>query len=68
MKYYPLLSFWFFAWYGFQPEDGVKHSEADISHSLCPECMKQHYPKEFMEIFLEKNRKKAEQTDALDKK
>ena len=22
-----------------------KHSQADISHSICPECMKEHYPK-----------------------
>jgi ABC-type nickel/cobalt efflux system permease component RcnA len=21
-----------------------KHSEADISHSLCPDCLKEHYP------------------------
>ena len=21
-----------------------KYSEADISHSICPECMKKHYP------------------------
>jgi hypothetical protein len=21
-----------------------KHSKADISHSICPECMKKHYP------------------------
>ncbi len=45
-----------------------KYSEADISHSLCPECMKKHYPKEFMKIYLGKNGKKAEQTDALGKK
>ena len=23
-----------------------KHSEADISHSICPECLKKHYPEE----------------------
>ncbi len=27
------------------------HSEADISHSICPECMKEHYPKEYKEIY-----------------
>jgi hypothetical protein len=21
-----------------------KHSQADISHSICPECLKKHYP------------------------
>lgn len=26
------------------------HSEADISHSVCPECMKEHYPEEYEEI------------------
>ncbi len=24
-----------------------KHSEADISHSICPECLKKHYPEKF---------------------
>lgn len=37
-----------------------KNSEADRSHSLCPECMEEHYPKEFMEIDLEKNGNNAE--------
>ena len=27
-----------------------KHSEADISHSLCPECAKIHYPKVYEQI------------------
>jgi hypothetical protein len=27
-----------------------KHSEADISHSICDKCMKKHYPEESMEI------------------
>jgi PAS domain S-box-containing protein len=27
-----------------------KHTQADISHSLCPECMKKHYPEEYEEI------------------
>jgi AmiR/NasT family two-component response regulator len=31
-----------------------KHSEADISHSLCPECMKKHYPEEFRAIYPKK--------------
>lgn len=44
-----------------------KHSEADISHSVCPECIKKKYPEEFMEIYPEKD-EKAEQTDALEKK
>lgn len=45
-----------------------KYSGAEISHSLCPECMKEHYPEEFMEISLEKNGKKAELADAIGKK
>lgn len=28
-----------------------KHSEADISHSICPACMKKHYPDEYERIF-----------------
>lgn len=28
-----------------------KHSEANISHSLCPECMKKHYPEEYKEMY-----------------
>ena len=24
-----------------------KHTEADISHSICPECLKKYYPKEY---------------------
>ena len=31
-----------------------KHSQADISHSICPQCMKQHYPDEFDEIYGDK--------------
>jgi PAS domain S-box-containing protein len=27
-----------------------KYSEADISHSVCPECMRKHYPDEYNEI------------------
>lgn len=27
-----------------------KHSEADISHGICPDCAKIHYPEEFKEI------------------
>ena len=33
-----------------------KHSEADISHSLCPECMKKNYPEEYASIFSNKNK------------
>jgi DNA repair exonuclease SbcCD ATPase subunit len=24
-----------------------KHSQADISHSICPECLKKHYPEAY---------------------
>jgi ligand-binding sensor protein len=34
-----------------------KHSEADISHSVCPECMKKHYPEAYASIFPDKNKK-----------
>ena len=27
-----------------------KYSDADISHSICPECVKKHYPQEFEDI------------------
>jgi len=27
-----------------------KHSGADISHSICPECLKKHYPEEYQKI------------------
>ncbi len=27
-----------------------KYSEADISHSICPECMKKHYPESYAAI------------------
>ena len=27
-----------------------KYLQADISHSICPDCMKKHYPKEYEEI------------------
>lgn len=30
-----------------------KHSEADISHSICPECMKKYYPEEYKGIYPE---------------
>lgn len=30
-----------------------KHSEADISHSICPECLKKHYPDMYEELFPE---------------
>ncbi|MCB2182655.1 MAG: PAS domain-containing protein [Desulfobulbaceae bacterium] len=33
------------------------HFDADISHSLCPECMKKHYPEEYAALF-EKNKDK----------
>lgn len=28
-----------------------KHSGADISHGICPECLEQHYPEEFAAIY-----------------
>lgn len=31
-----------------------KHSDADISHSLCPECMEKHYPEEYREMYPKK--------------
>jgi PAS domain S-box-containing protein len=33
-----------------------KHSEADISHGICPECLKIHYPKEYKSIYPELNK------------
>ena len=35
-----------------------KHSQADISHSVCPECMKKHYPEEYALIDPNKNQNK----------
>jgi PAS domain S-box-containing protein len=32
-----------------------KHSEADISHGICPECMKKHYPDEYKALELAGN-------------
>lgn len=32
-----------------------KYSEADISHGVCPECMKINYPEEYAAMFSEKN-------------
>ena len=31
-----------------------KYSDADISHGICPECMKEHYPEEYQAIYAEK--------------
>lgn len=28
-----------------------KYSEADISHSICPDCMKKHYPGEYEDMY-----------------
>ncbi len=28
-----------------------KYSEADISHSICPDCMKKHYPEEYEDMY-----------------
>ncbi len=33
-----------------------KHSQADISHGICPECMKKHYPEEYALIFSDKKK------------
>jgi len=33
-----------------------KHSEADITHSVCPECFKKHYPEEYEYIQLYKQK------------
>jgi hypothetical protein len=33
-----------------------KHSKADISHSICPDCMKRHYPKQYERIQSKKNK------------
>jgi PAS domain S-box-containing protein len=30
------------------------HSNADISHSICPECLKEHYPDEYKEFYPDK--------------
>ncbi len=32
-----------------------KHSEADISHSVCPDCMKKYYPKEYKTMYPKKD-------------
>ncbi len=32
-----------------------KHTEADISHGICPDCMKQHYPEEYKGLCLEQD-------------
>ncbi len=28
-----------------------KHSQADISHGICPECVKKHYPEEYDDMY-----------------
>ena len=35
-----------------------QHSEADISHAVCPECMEENYPEEYKMIVDEKNKGK----------
>lgn len=30
-----------------------KHSSVDVSHSICPECMKKHYPDEYRALYPE---------------
>lgn len=31
--------------------DSYKHSEADVSHSICPDCAKKHHPDEFEDFY-----------------
>jgi PAS domain S-box-containing protein len=33
-----------------------KHSQADISHGICPECLKKHYPEEHALIYADKKK------------
>jgi hypothetical protein len=33
-----------------------KHSQADISHGICPECMKEHYPEVYASINADKKK------------
>ena len=33
-----------------------KYSEADISHGICPECLKEHYPEQYKKIFMKEKR------------
>ncbi|WP_300457110.1 CHASE domain-containing protein [Desulfobacula sp.] len=33
-----------------------KHSQADISHGICPDCIKQHYPKEHKTLYPDKDK------------
>lgn len=35
----------------------VKNLESDISHSICPSCMKEHYPEEYESLYSDKNEK-----------
>jgi Four helix bundle sensory module for signal transduction len=32
------------------------HSEAEFSHSICPECMKRNYPEEYASMYSKKNK------------
>jgi hypothetical protein len=32
-----------------------KYSQADISHSICPDCMKKHYAEDYEDIIADKN-------------
>lgn len=38
-----------------------KHSEAEISHAICPDCFKKEYPEHFEQIQAEKNSHKTEE-------
>ena len=40
-----------------------KYSEADISHGICPECMKRHYPEEYEAIQAKKQRRQTVRHD-----
>jgi ligand-binding sensor protein len=34
-----------------------KHSHADVSHCVCPECLKKHYPEQYTAIYGDENTK-----------
>jgi len=36
-----------------------KYSQADISHSICPDCMQKHYPEEYRDIMKNKGQKES---------
>lgn len=34
-----------------------KHSQADISHGICPDCIRKHYPEEYKSLYLDQKSK-----------